>query len=147
MRKIIENLELVLTTAGVLVIFLVHFIWGESAEANSWMLAAITATAVGIVHGAIFWVVRRRQRATRRHALADARRMLKDIVNNQLCVIQFTADLQSREQLAIKDAHARISSSVQQINVTLNDISEESLSMWKGKYGADAVASEGLDQA
>ena len=146
MRKLIEHLELVLTAAGLLVIFIVHFIWGVSAEANSWMLAAITATAVGIIHGVIFWLVRRRQRLIRRHALTEVSRMLKDIVNNQLCVIQFTADLQSKEQVVIKDAHARISTSVHQINVALNNISEESLSMWKGKYGADAIVSDGVEQ-
>lgn len=140
MRKLIEHLELVLTAAGLLVIFLAHFLFGTATDGNSWTLTAVTATAVGVIHGGIFWVVRRRQRLTRRHALTEVSRMLKDIVNNQLCIIQFTADLQSRDQVAIKDAHARISTSVSQINVTLDNISEESLDIWKGKYDAISIS-------
>jgi len=134
MQKIIENLELVLTAAGLLVIFLVHFIWESSQTEKSWLLAAVTATAVGIIHGILFWLVRRRQRQVRRLALDEAQRMLKDIVNNQLCVIQFSADLQKKDPVALKDAHERISDSVARINATLEGISEESLDIWKRKY-------------
>ncbi|MBC8039116.1 MAG: hypothetical protein H7Y06_01090 [Opitutaceae bacterium] len=133
MQKIIQNLELVLTAAGLLVIFGVHFIFDET-YGGSWMIAAVTAIAVGIIHGLIFWLVRRRQHHIRRRALAEAKRMLKDIVNNQLCVIQFSADLQNRDHAPIKDAHARITASVGHINAALNEISEESLDLWKKKY-------------
>ncbi len=133
MQKIIQNIELVLTAAGLLVIFAVHFIF-EATYGGSWMIAAFTAIAVGLIHGLIFWLVRRRQRHIRSLALAEAKRMLKDIVNNQLCIIQFSADLQHRDQTPIKDAHARITTSVSHINAALNEISEESLDLWKKKY-------------
>ncbi len=147
MRKILENLELVLTAAGLLVIFAVHFIWESSETESSWLLAAITATAVGIIHGILFWLVRSRQRHVRRVALDEAQRMLKDIVNNQLCVIQFSADLQKKDPVALKDAHERISSSVARINATLEDISEESLDIWKQKYSKATGFIPGSDSA
>lgn len=133
MQKIVQNLELVLTAAGLVVIFAVHFIF-EETYGGSWMIAAVTAIAVGVIHGLIFWLVRRRQRHIRSRALEEAKRMLKDIVNNQLCIIQFSADLQQRDQAPIKDAHARITTSVGHINAALNEISEESLDLWKKKY-------------
>lgn len=134
MTKILENLELLLTAAGLLVIFAVHYIWEKNDDTNSWMLAAATATAVGVIHGVIFWLVRRRQRHVRRLALSEARHMLKDIVNNQLCVIQFTSDLPKSDPFAARQAGERITESIRQINATLDNISEESLIVWKQKY-------------
>jgi hypothetical protein len=137
MQKIIQNLELVLTAAGLLVIFAVHILF-EEAYGGSWLIAAVTAIAVGIIHGMIFWLVRRRQRHIRGRALEEAKRMLKDIVNNQLCVIQFSADMQTRDQTQVQAAHARITASVSHINSALDEISEESLDLWKKKYPAFA---------
>lgn len=147
MRKILENLELVLTAAGLVVIFAVHYIWENSETESSWMLAAITATAVGIIHGFIFWLVRRRQRHLRRLALDEARHMLKDIVNNQLCVIQFSVDLQKHDLVALKDARERISTSIARIKSSLDDISEESLHLWKQKYSKAPGEPSGLGPA
>jgi hypothetical protein len=144
MQKIIQNLELVLTAAGLLVIFGVHFIC-EKTSGGSWMIAAATAIAVGVIHGLIFWLVRRRQRHMRSLALAEAKRMLKDIVNNQLCVIQFSADLQHRDAAFVKDAHARITASVAHINAALNEISVESLDLWKKKYSSFAAETSSLN--
>jgi hypothetical protein len=139
MRKILENLELILTAAGLLVIFAVHILWEDSHGGGSWLLAAATAIAVGVIHGVIFWLVRRRQRQVRRLALKDAQRMLKDIVNNQLCLIQFTADLQTADPVVLQQARARIGASVQNIHRTLEGISEEALNLWKEKYSAATV--------
>ncbi|MET0263906.1 MAG: hypothetical protein ABW223_13465 [Rariglobus sp.] len=132
MRKILENLELVLTGAGLLVIFVVHLIF--RGNENSWMLSAVTAVAVGVLHGFIFWLVRRRQRTIRRRALQEAEQMLKDVVNNQLCVITFAVEMHKREEISFKTAHEHITDSVGKVHVVLNDLSEESLELWKSKY-------------
>ena len=135
MRKVLENLELILTAAGLLVIFAVPHFWPhQPLDGNTWKITAITAIAVGILHGLIFWAVRRRQRTIRAQALGDAEAMLKDIVNNQLAVIRFTADVQQREGVAIKEASARINNSVAKIHAALENISEESLKQWKDKH-------------
>lgn len=135
MRKVLENLELILTAAGLLVIFAVPHFWPQqSLDVDTWKITAITAIAVGIIHGLIFWAVRSRQRAIRAQALGDAEAMLKDIVNNQLAVIRFTADIQQREGIAIKEASARINNSVAKINAALENISEESLKKWRDKH-------------
>lgn len=130
MQKILENLELILTAAGLLVIFAVHSIW----DGGTWLVAAVTATAVGVIHGVIFWLVRRRQRQVRRLALEEAQHMLRDLVNNQLCVIQFTSDMQTGTPESLQSARARITESVRTISSTLEGISEESLRRWSKKY-------------
>lgn len=139
MRKLLENLELILTAAGLLVIFMVHsfFHWGE--EPGSWKFSAFTAIAVGVIHGVIFWLVRKRQRRIRREALDDVEQMLKDVINNNLCVISFTFDLQRDNTLASKEAQERATESIARIHDSLNHISEESLSVWKKKYARKNV--------
>ncbi|CAM3002297.1 hypothetical protein [Rariglobus hedericola] len=132
MRKFFENLELILTAAGLLVIFAVHWIFQQSE--HPWALTAATAIAVGVLHGVIFWIVRTRQRRIRQRTLEDAERMLKDIVNNQLCVIIFAADMHKKDQMPFKTAHAHITSSVTAIHGMLDNLSEESLNLWKLKY-------------
>jgi 4-amino-4-deoxy-L-arabinose transferase-like glycosyltransferase len=135
MRKILENLELVLTAAGLLVIFTAHILFHSSADPGSWKVSALTATAVGVLHGVIFWLVRRRQRGIRRETLRDVERMLKDIINNQLCIIAFTSEMQKADPSSVLDANNRITQSVRRIHTSLEGISEESLNLWKSQYG------------
>ena len=131
---LLRNLELIFTAAGLLVILgitqLVH-----PAGFNSWEVAAITSILVGVIHGVLFWVVRQRQRLVRRHALEDAKRMLRDIIINQLAIIRIDAELQN---LAAKSdtvaAFKRLEAAVDIIDEALNNISEESLARWRSRY-------------
>lgn len=134
MKKILENIELVLTGAGLLVIALVNILAHENSAGSSWRWSAGAAVVVGVLHGFIFWLIRRRQRSVRRAALAEARVMLRDVVNNQLCVIQFMADLSVKNDGPAANAHARITECIGQIDGVLDQISEESLARWKARY-------------
>lgn len=141
MRLLVRHLELVLTAAGVLVVFTAHLIW-DSPRDGSWVVAAGTAIAVGVIHGVIFWLVRRRQRQIRARALTEARHMLRDIVNNRLCVIQFLSDMRDMDKSRQELAQAQIRESVRQISEVLENISEESLSLWKRKYPQSVPSEE-----
>ena len=131
---LLRNLELIFTLAGLLVIFGVTWLV-HPPSMTPWAVAAITATVVSIIHGSLFWAVRHRQRLVRRDALADAQRMLRDIVMNQQAIIRINADLQNsaaRNDTAV--AFARLEKAMNVIDLTLNELSEESLSRWRSRY-------------
>ncbi len=92
MNRILQNVELHLTFVGLLAI-LASGVVSQNMNTNAWKVTAITATAVGITHGFIFWLVRRRQRCVRLAAIESVKAMLRDVVNNQLAVMRLANDL------------------------------------------------------
>ena len=134
MKSLIENLELVLTCGGLLVILAVALLL-DAGSPVYWPVIASTTAGAGVFHGVIFWLIRRRQRDVRRKTLAEAQQMLKDVINNQLAVIQM-----SRETTSPDDIHAttrtneRVLNAIGRIADALNDISEESLKRWHSKH-------------
>jgi hypothetical protein len=133
MVLILRHLELLLTFAGLAVIFLVTALI-TPAETTHWQVAAVTATLVGIVHGMLFWVVRRRQQRVRVRAIAEMQAMLKDVINNQLTVIQGVSYLWSEDSAHARRATDRIRLGVTSISQALQHLSDESLSAWHSKY-------------
>jgi membrane protein implicated in regulation of membrane protease activity len=61
---LLTHLELVLAGMSIPVIGLVHFFISEHF-ADPWKITAAAAVAVGVLHGAIGWFVRGRQRSSR----------------------------------------------------------------------------------
>lgn len=130
-----RNLELILTFAGLVVVLVAALLAGPE---NRWALAAVTATAVGVVHGLIFWLVRRRQRKVREQALTDVRLMLQDVVKNQLTIIQANVYMATRA----KDTEryvGQINDTVGDITLALDSISAEALTTWQQRYPAETV--------
>lgn len=133
MKFFLRHLELFLTAAGLLVIFGVTALVHPSGT-SPWTVAAVTAIAVGVIHGVLFWLVRQRQRQVRQAALAEAQRMLRDVVINQLAVIRLGLDLHGTSLNTNRTAIARLDEAVAAINLALHDVSEESLARWRAKY-------------
>lgn len=131
MRFFLNNFELILSGAGLVVILAVTIILSRLGL-DAWHMAAITATGVGVLHGAIFWVVRRRQREVRRATLREVQGMLRDIINNQLTIIRGVS--QMPQAPGFGSAVARIDSSVELIADALRTLSEERLTEWKQRY-------------
>lgn len=134
LNTILNNIELVLSGAGLMVIVLVPLLL-QPATDDLWAVAAITAVVVGVLHGIIFWLIRRRQRQMRAAAIAEIRLMLEDVVKNQLAIISLNAQLsgaQARHQ-------QRIETSIQQIEDALAHISEESLQRWQARYEYEKI--------
>ena len=96
MRWFLAYLELWLSAAGVAVILLLPSLAGVSRE-SYWEVTAWTATAVGVLHGLIFWSVRRRQRHVRERTLAHVRAMLRDDVHRQVAAL-LTMDARATER-------------------------------------------------
>ena len=82
-RWFLNNIELILTAVGIGVILLSGFVASRSAFKDSVpltrtveMATAVSATLVGVVHGILFWLLRRRQRWVRQEAIRQIREML-----------------------------------------------------------------------
>ncbi|HEY1111350.1 MAG TPA: hypothetical protein VGE76_22030 [Opitutaceae bacterium] len=135
MQSFLRNLELWLTAAG-LVVVAAAAAWSAAVHIEPWRTAAIAATAVGVIHGVLFWVVRTRQRKMRARTIAEVQFMLSDIVNNQLGVIVAAAEMSSSSTAPTEaEEHAaRIRNSVQRISDGVRHLSEESLGAWSAKY-------------
>ena len=140
MRRVLEHIELVLSAAGLLVISLVSQLLHPGDEAV-WRVAAVTAIAVGVIHGVIFWLVRRRQRVIRHDTIQDIQDMLKHGVSDHLTVI-LTSQQSRRPRggdgaLAGDDAeHLRqVSESVAKVQLLVQSLSVESLRRWRRQYG------------
>lgn len=131
MKFLLDNIELILSGLGLVVIFAVPMIFFGQSTAW-WQVAAVTAIFVGVFHGFIFWSIRRRQRQVRQQAIEEIRGMLKEIVNNQLTVISLSASGLEAERMQ------RVSNSISRISELIGTLSEESVVDWKKKY-ADII--------
>ncbi len=118
MKKVLEYLELILTAAGVLVVIVVFAVFRNVAP---WKAAAISALAVGVLHGIIFFVARSAQRKARRSAVSAIRHTFDDLVRNKLQVVLFATEIQDQ------DWRPAAQRAVQEIQNSLNRIEAESL--------------------
>jgi hypothetical protein len=133
MNFVLRYLELIFTLVGIGVIFGVTALF-SSPRTSVWQIAAITAMLVGVIHGLLFWLVRRRQQHVRQTTITELQGMLKDIINNQLTVIQAMNNLREANPEETKRACDYTSRSVIAISDALQHLSEESLRSWKTKY-------------
>ena len=129
-RLFLKDIELYLSGAGLLVIWAVPALFGQS---DVWKVAAFTAVGVGVIHGLIFWFVRRRQRKQRMATILEIREMLSDVVKNQLAVIQASLpEERRREKYDI--FFEGIEESIAEIAERVDSLSEESIEEWKADY-------------
>lgn len=131
LEKFLRHLELWLTLAGVLVVWVAAMLL-SSSPGDVWKVAAVAALAVSVLHGLIFWTVRHRQRKVRTEAIDDIREMLSDVVLNQLAIIRLS--LPEQQKTAQEDPVQYIGQSIQRIETMVDAISEESLQSWQSRY-------------
>ena len=132
MKFFLRQLELILTFAGLAVIFGVAALVAPSGTSR-WQVATLTAILVGIIHGILFWLVRRRQREVRRAAIIEIQAMLRDQISNQLAVVDAMNRLRESRPEDTQRAIDYISRAVGSINSALDHLSEESLRSWRAK--------------
>jgi hypothetical protein len=131
-RNFVDNLEIYLTFAGLAVIFAMPALFGGLGD--YWQVLGVTAIAVGVVHGLLFWVVRRRQRQVRRELIVATREMLADRIRNQLQVL-LVAATENRDETNRARVQAAMEAS-HEIVRTLDQLSLDSLQRWEKHYGA-----------
>ena len=122
MQRFLENLELILTGAGVAVVAIFFALFRDVAP---WKAAALSALAVGVLHGIIFFTVRSAQRRARNKAVTTIRRTLDDLVRNKLQVVLFATEINDQ------DWRPAAQRAVQEIQVSLNKIEAEALTATK----------------
>lgn len=128
----LRYLELYLTAAGLALILAVPRLFPPTDQV---LASAVTATLVGLVHGLLFWLVRRRQRQMREALVMDLQGMLKDRINNQLQVVLIHADGSEPELSADDQARlGEISRAVREVSSMLDMLSLESLTSWQRRY-------------
>ena len=132
MQSFLANIELWLSAVGIVVILLVpRLLLGRLP--NYWATMAVTAAAVGVLHGLIFWFVRRQQRRVRHDAIRSLQSMLKDRINNQLTVI--LGNVQGDTQRGPdREGLVAIRKAVEEVSALLGTLSEESLRRWQSLY-------------
>ena len=128
----VKHIELWLSGAGLLVIFGVSLIAGPSGLAF-WRLIALIAVGVGLLHGLIFWAVRRRQRQIRRQSIREIQQMLSDVLKNKLAAINMYLPEEENQVLVQQEVDA-IRTSIEDIADEVDSISGESIEGWKERY-------------
>lgn len=124
MKLFVDNLELWFSAAGLVVIAGVPQLFSPFFP-DLWQITAITAIAVGIIHGVLFWIVRSRQRTMRQRTLLQVNSMMKDLINNKL------ASAVLAHQLGETDSILKAATEISQM---LENASEDHLDSWLKTY-------------
>lgn len=129
----VRHIELYLTAVGLVVILAVPRLFAPETRTSA---LAVTALLVGVVHGLLFWVVRRRQRLLREALLEDVQGMLKDRINNKLQVLLLTNDAAAGPNLTSEDRERieEVTKTVREVSGLLNRLTLESLTAWRTRY-------------
>ena len=147
-RWFLNNIELVLTEVGIGVILLSGFVASRSAFKDSVpltrtveMATAVSATLVGVVHGILFWLLRRRQRWVRQEAIRQIREMLEDLGKNRLQTIKMNLYMvqihQPEQEERTRKSFDRVYQILAEMSTLIDHISEESLESlagWRHRY-------------
>ena len=136
MKPFLNNIELLLSGAGVLLTFGAPMAFAGTGQ--FWQVAALTAVGVGLLHGLIFWTVRRRQRQVRERAILEIREMFSDVVKNQLAIINMVVKSSDSPDQMDQDA-VFIEESMGTISTAIDSLSEESLTDWKAQYSKETL--------
>ena len=132
----VNHIELWLSGLGLVLIFGIPVLVGGDGIVL-WRLIALIAVGVGIVHGFIFWTVRRRQRQARRQSIREIQQMLSDVLKNKLAAINMYLPEETDQELVEQELNG-IRTSIEDIAGEVEHLSEESLEGWKKHY-SDAI--------
>ncbi|MFS8813481.1 hypothetical protein NW820_12480, partial [Synechococcus sp. R55.7] len=91
---------------------------------------AVSATLVGVIHGILFWLLRRRQRQVRREAIGQIREMLEDLGKNRLQTIKMSLYMvqarQPEQEERTRQSFDRVYQILAEMSTLIDHISEES---------------------
>ncbi len=146
-RWFLDNIELILTAVGIGVILLSGWLASRSALSVA-KATAVSATVVGVIHGILFWLLRRRQRRVRQESIGQIREMLEDLGKNRLQTIKMSLYMVQARQPDLEErtrqSFDRVYQILSEMSSLIDHISEESLASWRQRYRQtlDRVESE-----
>ncbi len=136
-RWFLNNIELILTAVGIGVILLSGFVASRSAFSVE-AATAVSAILVGVIHGILFWLLRRRQRRVRQEAIGQIREMLEDLGKNRLQTIKMSLYMvqarQPDQEERTRQSFDRVYQILGEMSNLIDHISEESLASWRHRY-------------
>ena len=127
MKGFLRHMELWLSALGIVLILLVPGLLLRGRGGDLWKVTAYLAIAVGLLHGLIFWLVRRRQRRVREQTLAEAHAMLRDGIHRQVAALLTMDATASEEQRRRLDG---VFDSLMLLDQLLDSLSAERLRAW-----------------
>ncbi len=130
-RVFLDNIELFLSAVGVFLTFLVPTLW---SGATFWKVAALTAAGTALLHGLIFWTIRRRQRHVRADHIGEIREMLQDVIRDQFAIINLI--VRDNDMHHLQEKAAMLDESMARVGHLIDTLNEESLTKWKRRYKA-----------
>lgn len=133
---LLNQIELLLTAFGLVGILLAGLL-GSNTELQFWKVTAVAAVVVGILHGVLFWLIRRRQRLVRAEAIEQVQDMLEDLIKNKLQVIKMTLYMAKLRQEGANGQSQNFQQAyemLRNISDIVDHLSEESLSRWRDRY-------------
>lgn len=141
----LANLELYLTGVGLALTLAIPMFFGP---AHFWKAFGMIAVLLSVVHGLLFWAVRRRQRNVRAELLREVRGMLKDRINNQLQVlfdkaVSLRMDTHSNGGDPTAAQIADVFEATRAVARTVDQISIEGLTLWKDRYSDTTPVARG----
>ncbi len=93
---------------------------------------------MGVIHGILFWLLRRRQRQVRREAIGQIREMLEDLGKNRLQTIKMSLYMvqarQPEQEERTRKSFDRVYQILAEMSTLIDHISEESLAGWRHRY-------------
>jgi membrane protein implicated in regulation of membrane protease activity len=132
-RYFLRHLELYLSGVGIVVVIAATVIL-KGFGLDPWFVGTVTAVMVAVIHGIIFWLVRRRQQAMRVETINEIQLRLKDLINNQLTIIEVASQMRHTDSKWVAEHQECVSNSVNRISQSLDELSSESLQRWKARY-------------
>lgn len=133
MKTLLRNMELYFSLGGLLVILFTVVLISPRGY-DPWVMGAITVLLAGMLQALTIWLVQRRQRRLRHKVFHEVQQMLKDLINNQLTVIQTMSNLREANPAEANRACDYITRSVNTITAALHELSEDSLQRWQRQY-------------
>ena len=129
------NVELYLVAVSVGVALLLPLALELGTDTQELAGAALGAC---VVQGGLLWVLRRRARAIRQQLIAEVQALLRDRINNHLQIVVFSLAEQDAGA-ATADERQRLAqamTAVTAVSRTLDELSTDSLRIWRARYSA-----------
>jgi hypothetical protein len=106
------------------------------------------ALAACVIQGVAHWLLRRRVTAVRRELIAEVRALLRDRINNQLQVVLFSlADRRPTAETAEdRKRLAMALGAISSVTRTLDELSTDSLRLWKDRYAGSLDGAPGAGE-